>query len=376
MESGQLISARRSGAPRADPGEPGPAGLLGHHAVAVRRPAADPAGRGRAQPPPHPVGAAPDRRGQRRLHRGGGRARDHAPGRLHHHAVLDLARPRQRCQRAGGVARRPGHPDRAHARLRLRRELPAGHRSRVSRPEGDSLARYGNNLLPIDYEPASRTSPVFAYPYARTRESLEHLRACRRAARGARLQDAVRESGHRRLRHAHHGHLRAAAAGGFCRARLPQHRRDGVSRHRGRGHGGGRRAAHRASARATPSWCRPGSAYRFEAPTATRCCSASPIARCSARSICGAKSCCRRDADPAEPDSAQSCRRGLVRLPRPAARACGPARRARLPRGARIPAGHVRSPRCADWKRGRAHHPRSGLGSNLVGARGGTSASG
>ncbi len=46
----------------------------------------------------------------------------------------------------------------------------------VSRPEGDSLARFGNNLLPIDYEPASRTSPVFAYPYARTRESLEQLR--------------------------------------------------------------------------------------------------------------------------------------------------------------------------------------------------------
>ena len=46
----------------------------------------------------------------------------------------------------------------------------------VSRPEGDSLARFGNNLLPIDYEPAGRTSPVFAYPYARTRESLEHLR--------------------------------------------------------------------------------------------------------------------------------------------------------------------------------------------------------
>jgi gentisate 1,2-dioxygenase len=45
----------------------------------------------------------------------------------------------------------------------------------VSRPEGDSLARFGNNLLPIDYEPASRTSPVFAYPYARTRESLEQL---------------------------------------------------------------------------------------------------------------------------------------------------------------------------------------------------------
>ncbi|HEY7759209.1 MAG TPA: gentisate 1,2-dioxygenase [Burkholderiales bacterium] len=45
----------------------------------------------------------------------------------------------------------------------------------VARPEGDALARYGNNLLPVDYEPASQSSPVFAYPYARTRESLALL---------------------------------------------------------------------------------------------------------------------------------------------------------------------------------------------------------
>ncbi len=46
----------------------------------------------------------------------------------------------------------------------------------VVRPEGDSLARYGANLLPIDYEPRDLASPVFAYPYARTRETLDHLR--------------------------------------------------------------------------------------------------------------------------------------------------------------------------------------------------------
>ncbi|MBM3395972.1 MAG: gentisate 1,2-dioxygenase [Betaproteobacteria bacterium] len=46
----------------------------------------------------------------------------------------------------------------------------------VSRAEGDAQARYGNNLLPIEYAPAANgASPVFAYPYARTRESLEHL---------------------------------------------------------------------------------------------------------------------------------------------------------------------------------------------------------
>ncbi|PWT71560.1 MAG: gentisate 1,2-dioxygenase, partial [Proteobacteria bacterium] len=46
----------------------------------------------------------------------------------------------------------------------------------VARPEGDALARYGNNLLPIDFEPQGQASPVFAYPYARTRETFEQLR--------------------------------------------------------------------------------------------------------------------------------------------------------------------------------------------------------
>lgn len=46
----------------------------------------------------------------------------------------------------------------------------------VTRPEGDALARYGTNMLPLDYVPQSRTTPVFSYPYARSREALEQLR--------------------------------------------------------------------------------------------------------------------------------------------------------------------------------------------------------
>jgi len=46
----------------------------------------------------------------------------------------------------------------------------------VLRPEGDSQARYGENLLPLEYTPQSLTTPVFCYPYARTREALEQLR--------------------------------------------------------------------------------------------------------------------------------------------------------------------------------------------------------
>ena len=45
----------------------------------------------------------------------------------------------------------------------------------LTRPEGDSLARYGSGLLPVGYKQASLNSPVFNYPYPRTREALQTL---------------------------------------------------------------------------------------------------------------------------------------------------------------------------------------------------------
>jgi gentisate 1,2-dioxygenase len=43
----------------------------------------------------------------------------------------------------------------------------------VSRQEGASVARYGNNLAPLGAAaPFGKTSPIFNYPYARSRESL------------------------------------------------------------------------------------------------------------------------------------------------------------------------------------------------------------
>ncbi|MEZ5284947.1 MAG: gentisate 1,2-dioxygenase [Vicinamibacterales bacterium] len=45
----------------------------------------------------------------------------------------------------------------------------------VARSSGDSQARYGSNLLPVDQRPAVGASPVFSYPYERTREALAHL---------------------------------------------------------------------------------------------------------------------------------------------------------------------------------------------------------
>jgi gentisate 1,2-dioxygenase len=46
----------------------------------------------------------------------------------------------------------------------------------VSRAEGDSVARFGNNLMPVGASaPFGKTSPIFSYPYARSRESLAKL---------------------------------------------------------------------------------------------------------------------------------------------------------------------------------------------------------
>jgi gentisate 1,2-dioxygenase len=45
----------------------------------------------------------------------------------------------------------------------------------VTRPPGDSLARYGSNMLPVDYRPPGPSSPVFSYPYTRSREALAAL---------------------------------------------------------------------------------------------------------------------------------------------------------------------------------------------------------
>ena len=46
---------------------------------------------------------------------------------------------------------------------------------RLSKPDGDSAARYGANLLPVDRVAQGRASPVLSYPYERTRAALEQL---------------------------------------------------------------------------------------------------------------------------------------------------------------------------------------------------------
>jgi gentisate 1,2-dioxygenase len=49
----------------------------------------------------------------------------------------------------------------------------------VTHPEGDAGARYGANLLPVEYRQKGLATPVLSYPYERTRAALEQL------ARGA-----------------------------------------------------------------------------------------------------------------------------------------------------------------------------------------------
>jgi len=45
----------------------------------------------------------------------------------------------------------------------------------MTRKEGDASARYSQNLLPVDYTSSRSTTPVFNYPYARSREALDWL---------------------------------------------------------------------------------------------------------------------------------------------------------------------------------------------------------
>ena len=45
----------------------------------------------------------------------------------------------------------------------------------VMRPEGDSFARFGHNMAPIRHKATDPTSPIFSYPYERTRSALDAL---------------------------------------------------------------------------------------------------------------------------------------------------------------------------------------------------------
>ncbi|MEO8738578.1 MAG: gentisate 1,2-dioxygenase [Casimicrobiaceae bacterium] len=45
----------------------------------------------------------------------------------------------------------------------------------VARPEGSSYARFGANMAPVGHVSKTLTSPIFSYPYSRTRDALHAL---------------------------------------------------------------------------------------------------------------------------------------------------------------------------------------------------------
>ena len=52
----------------------------------------------------------------------------------------------------------------------------ADRSQKVTRPEGTSFARYGHNMAPVRHDaPYGATSPIFSYPYERSRQALEDL---------------------------------------------------------------------------------------------------------------------------------------------------------------------------------------------------------
>ena len=117
-----------------------------------------------------------------------------------------------------GASFREGYPGKVHP---------------VDRPEGAAMAEAGSNLLPVDQEYGSQTSPIFNYPYARTREALDKLARFRADRPLARPQDELRQPGQRRLGDADDGDLDATAAQGLREPAVPLHRRHRVRGRRG-----------------------------------------------------------------------------------------------------------------------------------------------
>jgi gentisate 1,2-dioxygenase len=56
----------------------------------------------------------------------------------------------------------------------FRQFYPGGTQPNV-RSDGDSLARFGSNMMPVDYTPVGLSSPLLVYPYSQSRAALEQL---------------------------------------------------------------------------------------------------------------------------------------------------------------------------------------------------------
>ena len=105
----------------------------------------------------------------------------------------------------------------------------------VTAPEGTSDAKYASGLLPVDWKPERQTSPIFNYPYARTREALAGLAKAGPPdpCHGYKLRYVNPASGGAPI--ATMGTFMQLLPKGFADRALSQHRRHGVLG--GRGHG-------------------------------------------------------------------------------------------------------------------------------------------
>ena len=156
----------------------------------------------------------------------------------------------------------------------------------VTRPPGDSLARFGANMLPVDWHPTVKSSPVFNYPYARSREALATLarNGDPDACHGHKLRYVNPASGE--SADADDRGIHAVAAEGICVRPVPLDRRHRVRGDRGRGRDGYRR--HHAPVEAA-RYLRCAKLALAPPPREqrSRCCSASPIGRCRKSLRCG-----------------------------------------------------------------------------------------
>ncbi len=76
-----------------------------------------------------------------------------------------------------------------------------GQTNTVARSEGDALARYGANMLPVEYEPRRPLGAGLLLPVRRSREALETLRGTV-PIDPCHGQDALHQPGDRRISHA------------------------------------------------------------------------------------------------------------------------------------------------------------------------------
>ncbi len=99
---------------------------------------------------------------------------------------------------------------------------------KITRPAGDSFARYGHNLLPVDEKRTSKTSPIFNYPYSLHPRGAGTGQSAQRVGRLPRPETEILQSRDRRFRDADHRHLHPVAAQGLQDRALSRHRRHGV----------------------------------------------------------------------------------------------------------------------------------------------------